>query len=69
VAGRGAVVNEQSQRLCDALQSCEERTFGGGPGPQNENGTMGRFRYFPDFGVFAVVNDIDRDAYTLRLTP
>jgi hypothetical protein len=30
---------------------------------------MGRFRYFPGLGVFAVVNAIDRDAYALRLTP
>ena len=50
-------------------KSCEARTFAGGPGKQNENGTMGRFRYFPALKVFAVVNFIDKNAYTLRLTP
>jgi hypothetical protein len=48
---------------------CEARTFAGGPGKQNENGTMGRFRYFPALKVFAVVNFIDENAYTLRLSP
>lgn len=40
----------------------------GGPGPQQETGTYGRFRYFPSLGVFAVVNHADHDAFTLRLT-
>jgi hypothetical protein len=48
---------------------CEPVTHAGGPGNQNSNGTMGRFRYFPALKVFAVVNRFDEDAYTLRLAP
>jgi hypothetical protein len=50
-------------------KSCQTKTFGGGPGPQNTNGTMGRFRYFPSLNVFAVVNDWMKNAFTLRLSP
>ncbi len=50
-------------------KSCTKTTFGGGPGPQNSNGTMGRFRYFESLDVFAVVSDVNKDAYTLRLSP
>ena len=32
------------------------------------NGTFGRFRYFPDLDVFAIVNDPQANAYTLRLS-
>lgn len=48
--------------------SCSSVTFPGGPGPQQGQGTNGRFRYFPAFGVFALVNDWQQNAYTLRLT-
>jgi hypothetical protein len=49
--------------------TCTERTFPGGPGPAQENGTNGRFRYFPALRAFALVNGWKQDAYTLRLTP
>jgi hypothetical protein len=49
-------------------KKCETVTYGGGPKAQ-ENGTFGRFRYFPALGVFAVVNDPDQNAYTLRIAP
>jgi hypothetical protein len=52
----------------DAM-TCTAVTYAGGPGPQTEQGTHGRFRYFPEHGVFAVVNDWQQNAYTLRLTP
>jgi hypothetical protein len=32
------------------------------------NGTFGRFQYFPSLGVFALINDYNIDAHTLRLT-
>ncbi len=56
-------------------KTCSTQTFAGGP-PDSEHksttrtstGTYGRFRYFPDLGVFALVNDWDIDAFTLRLT-
>ena len=32
------------------------------------NGTFGRFQYFPSLGVFALINDYNVDAHTLRLT-
>ena len=50
-------------------RSCTAVTHPGGPGPQPEAGTHGRFRYFPEYNVFAVVNDWQTNAYTLRLTP
>jgi hypothetical protein len=50
-------------------KSCQTKAFGGGPGAQNANGTMGRFRYFPSLNVFAVVNDWMKNAFTLRLSP
>jgi hypothetical protein len=49
-------------------QRCSTQTFAGGPGKQNENGTFGRFRYFPELRLFAVVNDYRSNAFTLRLT-
>jgi len=50
-------------------KSCTKVTYPGGPGPQNANGTNGRFRYFPGLNVFALVNDWKQNAFTLRLTP
>jgi hypothetical protein len=56
--------------LFDAdTKSCTTMPYAGGPGKQNMNGTMGRFRYFASLKVFAVVNDWQQNAYTLRLTP
>jgi chitodextrinase len=48
--------------------SCTSQTYPGGPTTLQANGTYGRFRYSPATGVFIVANDIDSDAYTLRLT-
>ena len=31
-------------------------------------GTFGRFNYFPALGTYALVNDSDENAYTLRMT-
>jgi hypothetical protein len=47
--------------------TCTTKTFEGDPGPQQVNGTFGRFRYFPALNVFAAVNDWKQDAYLLRL--
>jgi Bacterial Ig domain len=49
--------------------SCSSVTYSGGPGAQQNNGTFGRFRYFPALGVFVLVNDWAQNAYALRLTP
>lgn len=46
---------------------CSEETYPGGPGRAQEAGTGGRFRYFPDLGVFALVNNWKQNAYLLRL--
>lgn len=55
--------------LFDATtRTCTQRTFPGGPGVAQKNGTFGRFRYFPRLKVFAVVNDAGNDAFTLRMT-
>lgn len=47
--------------------TCRAMTFPGGPGPAQQNGTEGRFRYFPALDLFALVNDWKKDAYALRL--
>lgn len=49
-------------------RTCTPRTYAGGPGAAQEHGTNGRFRYFPELGIFAVVNDWKQDAFVLRLT-
>ena len=50
-------------------KSCQAVTYPNGPNvPQTEQGTFGRFRYFPALGVFALVNDYEQNAFTLRLT-
>lgn len=49
-------------------KSCTTKTFPGGPGAAQPNGTFGRFRYFPALNVFAVVNGWKQNAFTLRLT-
>jgi hypothetical protein len=48
--------------------SCTSVTYPNGPGAAQSNGSFGRFRYFPNLGVFAVVNDWQQNAYALRLT-
>jgi hypothetical protein len=50
-----------------STKTCTVQAYGGGPGAQNGNGTMGRFRYFPSLDVFAVVNDWQQNGFTLRL--
>lgn len=47
--------------------SCSSVTFSGGPGPQQQTGTFGRFSYFPALRVFAVVNSATQNAYTIRI--
>jgi hypothetical protein len=60
----------------DTNWTCTTTTYAGGPPDSHQNGTpsttrgtFGRFRYFANLGVYAVVNDSDINAYTLRLTP
>ncbi|MGH8769555.1 MAG: kelch repeat-containing protein [Burkholderiales bacterium] len=36
---------------------------------QTEWGTFGRWGYVPEFGVFVLVNDIDRNGYVFKLSP
>lgn len=48
-------------------RTCTSETYSGGPGPAQANGTFGRFRYFPQLGVFALVNDWKENAFLLRL--
>ncbi|HXJ06052.1 MAG TPA: hypothetical protein VNH65_13195 [Candidatus Acidoferrum sp.] len=50
-------------------KECTPASYPGGPGKAQKNGTLGRFRYFPALGVFALVNDWQQDAYLLRMTP
>jgi hypothetical protein len=59
--GDTVYVFDPSTKVCTAV------SYGGGPGPANENGTFGRFRFFPALNVFALVNDAHANAYTLRL--
>ncbi len=81
-AGYPAVAFDSSQNLVvgwagggtvytfDATtKACTSHSFSGGPGDAQENGTGGRFRYFPNLNVFALVNDWQQDAFVLRLTP
>jgi len=48
--------------------SCTEKKFPGGPGAAQETGTHGRFRYFPGFDIFIVINDWKQNAFALRLS-
>jgi hypothetical protein len=61
--GNSVYIFDSTSKACHAV------TFPGGPGNQQGNGTLGRFRYFPALRVFALVNDWKQDAYILRLTP
>ena len=47
--------------------TCTELSFAGGPGAPTDRGTFGRFRYFPQPDVFALVNRWGQNAYILRL--
>jgi hypothetical protein len=50
-------------------KSCQVRSVTSGtvPGPQNPQGTHGRFRYIPDLDGFVLINSESEDAYMLRL--
>ncbi len=52
-----------------AAGSCKVQTFPNGPGPQQDLGTTGRFRYFPSENVMVVANDVDQNVYVLRIQP
>jgi hypothetical protein len=53
-----------------AARKCATRVFSeNAPGPQLENGTHGRFRYFPSLRGFVLANDPDDDVYLLKLVP
>jgi chitodextrinase len=43
-------------------------TYSGGPGAAQSNGTYGRWRYSPALNVFVLVNDMDQNVYTFRLS-
>ena len=49
-------------------KSCTQTTFSGGPGERQPDGTTGRFRYFPDYNVHVLANDVDQDVFILRLS-
>jgi hypothetical protein len=61
IGGDTVYVFDSSSKTCSAV------TYPGGPGNAQPNGTLGRFRYFPGLGVFALVNDWKQDAYILRV--
>jgi hypothetical protein len=48
--------------------SCSSVVYPNGPGPQQANGTLGRFRYMPALNLFVLVNSFTQNAYTLRLS-
>ena len=50
-------------------KTCTPVTYPNGPGAQQQNGTHGRFRYFANLDVFALVNDVRQDAFLFRLRP
>jgi hypothetical protein len=53
-----------------AARTCATRVFSqDAPGPQLQNGTHGRFRYFPSLRGFVLANDPDDDVYLLKLVP
>jgi hypothetical protein len=55
--------------------TCSSLTFPNGPtdshhtgSPSTTNGTYGRFQYFPSCDCFALINDWDLDAFTLKIS-
>jgi hypothetical protein len=56
--------------LNTVTKTCDAQTFPGGPqiGPGINNGTFGRFRYFPGINAYVVVNNALLNAQLLRLT-
>ena len=61
-AGKGFVYSYDEK-----MDACTREDFPQDPGLQQPNGTFGRFRYFPDLGIFVLVNDSGHNAYILRL--
>ena len=47
--------------------SCTSVSYSGGPGAQQNEGTYGRMRYFPQLGVFVIGNSMTQDFFALRL--
>jgi hypothetical protein len=62
--GNTAYTYNPASHSCTAITS-----YSGGPTTIQPNGTFGRFRYAPALGVFVVINDINSNAYSLRLSP
>ena len=50
-----------------STNACSTVTYTGGPTTVGQNGTFGRFQYFPALGVFAVCNEFTESCFTLRL--
>jgi chitodextrinase len=50
-----------------STNACTTATYTGGPTTVGQNGTYGRFRFFPALGVFAVCNEWTENCFTLRL--
>jgi chitodextrinase len=50
-----------------STNACSTATYTGGPTTVGQNGTFGRFQYFPALGVFAVCNQNTENCFTLRL--
>ena len=50
-----------------STDSCTSVTYTGGPGSAQSEGTYGRFRYFPQLGVFILANSMTQDFFSLRL--
>lgn len=61
--GDSVYLFDPDKKLCTLV------TYPSGPGPQQGNGTHGRFRYFPGLDVFALVNDWKQNAFLLKLSP
>src|SRR5690349_328171 len=50
-----------------STNACTTATYSGGPTTVGQNGTYGRFQFFPALGVFAVCNEWTENCFTLRL--
>ncbi|MGB6496515.1 MAG: Ig-like domain-containing protein, partial [Candidatus Acidiferrum sp.] len=50
-----------------STNACTTTTYSGGPTTVGQNGTYGRFQFFPALGVFAVCNEWTENCFTLRL--
>jgi hypothetical protein len=50
-------------------KTCTTTSPPDGPGAPQNNGTNGRFRYFPGIDAFILVNDASQNAFVLKLSP